>query len=839
MSGGTIKISAEKSNSLRVQTSAYGLCLPLIYGKQRVVANMFWYSDFNAIANTTTTKSGGFLGVGKTKTKNTTYTYQAALMLGLGEAINSVDTIWIDKDQVKAKQNGSTTVSALAQRGLELFTGQSNSTWGYLTTHHPDQALTYPKLAYICSGNYDLGDSATLANHGFEVTGQYSISTSVPDANPADVIYDYIKNVNYGAAPDLNLASLTQFRTYCAAANLLVSPAFNEQRAAYEVINELVESVNCAVMASSAGLKIIPYGDATITGNGQTYTPNLTPVYHLTDDDFMDREEPIRVKRSRDSDAYNHCQIEYVNRHNQYNTEIVEAKDQANIEMFGLRTEDPVKLNHFCEPVIARHAVQLRLQRKLHIRNIYEFELGWKYCLLEPMDIVTLTDLSLGLNQFPVRIKDIDEDEDGQLTITAEELVIGVGSAINYDMQSSNGYQGGNEAPGPVIAPIIFEPPLSLTNGSNEVWVAVAGGANWGGCQVWVSYDNQSFSISGSVYGAARYGELVDSISAADTALKVALNTNQQIYSSSAVAVESDVSLVLVGNEYLSYLNSTLIGQQSYELTELGRGRYNAAAAHTANARVVILDSAIFNAQVNKNLVGKTIYLKFTSFNTLERKHEDLADVPAYSYTLVGGSPSGPTSLSLISPFTGNSFAVQWSFVSGASGYVVQILSDGILRRESEVTSTSYSYDYQDAASDGGPWRAYTVRVASKSGAAVSAFAEINISNTVPNAITGITTSAERNESKNVLNQTVVVHSINVSWDASTAIDLKDYQVWISSTNGFDPATMQPAWTGTATSCSLGPLSANTTYYIRVAARDVWGTGTLNYSVQAAQVTEQ
>ncbi len=82
------------------------------------------------------------------------------------------------------------------------------------------------------------------------------------------------------------------------------------------------------------------FGDSAITGTGVTFTPDLTPVYHLTDDDFIGDDEPVRVRRSRDTDAYNHVQIEYINRYNQYNTETVEAKDQANIEMYGLRTED-------------------------------------------------------------------------------------------------------------------------------------------------------------------------------------------------------------------------------------------------------------------------------------------------------------------------------------------------------------------------------------------------------------------------------------------------------------------------------------------------------------------
>lgn len=239
----------------------------------------------------------------------------------------------------------------------------------------------------------------------------------------------------------MKIADLLEFRTYCKAANLLISPAFTEQRPAYETINEIVNSVNCAVVPSPDGLKIRSFGDSAISGNGVTFTPDLTPVYHLTDDDFIGDDEPVRVRRSRDTDAYNHVQIEYINRFNQYNTETVEAKDQANIEMFGLRTEDPVE-NHFLRPKIARHAAQLRLQRLLYVRNEYEFDLGWKFCRLEPMDIVTLTDSALGLYRFPVRITRIEEDQEGRLAVTAEELAVGSRSAIEYDLQASNGYQG-------------------------------------------------------------------------------------------------------------------------------------------------------------------------------------------------------------------------------------------------------------------------------------------------------------------------------------------------------------------------------------------------------------
>ncbi|MDO6646700.1 phage tail protein, partial [Acinetobacter guillouiae] len=529
--GNTISTSDTRINSMRVQQSAYGLCQPLVYGKNRLAANMFWYGDFHSIAKTTTTKSGG--KGGGSKTKNTTYTYYTSLMLGLCEnKIKDIGIIWRDKEQIVTKTEKGVQLKPIDQIGFELYNGNANPVWGYLQSKHPNEAINYPYLGYVACANYELGGSASLANHNFEVISDITFSDTIHDANPADVIEDLITNPRYGASPYLSMDDLSEFRTYCAAANLLISPALTEQREAHEIINEIVEAVNCAVVPSPDGLKIKTYGDSSITGNGYTFTPNLEPVYHLTDDDFISEDEPpIRVRRSRDTDAFNHTQIEYVNRFNQYNTETVEAKDQANIEMFGLRTEDPVKLEMFCEPKIARHAVQLRLQRLLYVRNEYEFNLGWKYCRLEPMDIVTITDGSLGLDRFPVRITRVEEDEDGMLTITADELAVGSRSAVEYDLQSSNGYQGGNEDPGNVNAPVIFEPPLDLTNGLNQIWIAASGGINWGGCNVWVSLDNTTYERIGTIYGSARYGSITNSLSTSDTSVQVQLNTSSQIFS--------------------------------------------------------------------------------------------------------------------------------------------------------------------------------------------------------------------------------------------------------------------------------------------------------------------
>lgn len=820
----TISTTDTRINSMRIQQSAYGLCQPLLYGKTRVAANMFWYGDFLATPHTTVTKSGG--KGGGSKTSNTTFSYSASLMLGLCEnQIKKIGLIWVDKEQYVPKQEGSITLDPIDQLKFELYDGNNNPPWGWLVSKHPDQAINYPYLGYVACANYEMGNSASLSNHNFEVISTITLSETIDDANPADVIEDFITHPRYGAAPELNMADLSEFSTYCRAANLLISPAFTEQRAAYETINEIVEAVNCAVVPSPDGLKIKSFGDSALTGNGVTFTPNLTPVYHLTDDDFIDDEEPVQVRRSRDTDAYNHVQIEYINRYNQYNTETVEAKDQANIEMYGLRTEDPVENHFFCEPKIARHAAQLRLQRLLYVRNEYEFRLGWKYCRLEPMDIVTLTDPVLGLNRFLVRITRIEEDEQGELTVTAEELAVGSRSAIEYDLQASNGYQGGNEEAGNVNAPAIFEPPLDLSNGQNQVWIAVSGGINWGGCNVWVSLDDTTYEMIGTVYGSARYGQLVTGIDSDDTALQVELNTSSQIFSGTLEDAQADQTLCKVGDEYFNYQVATLNGTGLYTLSDVLRGRFADAQNHSAGEPFVRLDKAIFNYGFNQNLIGKQIFLKFTSFNGLERKEQTLDEVTAYSYTLTGGRTTSVKGLSLQSPFIGTSFKVQWQVATGATGYRVQVWSDAVKIREVDTTNTDFSYSIEEAMQDG-IGRSYTVRVASKNGEQISSFAELSISNPVPPLLTNIYTSATND-------------SITVSWIPSEVPDLKDYAIWLSSTPNFDPTTTSPTWTGTELTKTIKDLQATTPYYIRVAARDVWKNTDWNYSNQITQSTSE
>ena len=96
--------------------------------------------------------------------------------------------------------------------------------------------------------------------------------------------------------------------------------------------------------------------------------------------------------------------------------------DQGMIDLYGLRSEPPVQAHEFTNPTSAAVSAQLMLQRKLYVRNTVTFRLGWAYALLEPMDIVLVTDIALGLAAAPYRITRLDEDDNGELSVTAEEI---------------------------------------------------------------------------------------------------------------------------------------------------------------------------------------------------------------------------------------------------------------------------------------------------------------------------------------------------------------------------------------------------------------------------------
>jgi hypothetical protein len=432
------------------------------------------------------------------------------------------------------------------------------------------------------------------------------------------------------------------------------------------MLDDIATATNSAFVWSNGVLTLVPYGDAALSANGYSYTPPSSPLYNLGDDDFLPNtnatstssattnDDPVLLTRTRQSDAYNAIRMECVDRTNSYNPAIVEAKDQALIETFGLRQPSSVQMHMFADLNAGQMSAQLQLQRQ-SIRNTYQFTLDQRYVLLDPMDIVTLTDPYLGLNQQWVRITEITENDDSTLTVAAEEYLAGTGNAPLYSYQQGQGFNVNyNTSPGNANTPVIFEPTALLAE-SLEVWLAASGGALWGGCDVYISSDGNSYKNAGRITGSARTGVLTAALpgmvesatgQTIDTADTLSVDLSQsggQLLSGAQADATSLATLCYVDGEYIAYQNATLTGSSKYDLTYLVRAAYGTTAStHNAGALFARLDNGIFKFSYTQDFIGTTLYIKLVSFNIYGGGQQTLAGVQPYAYTLTGLALSSP-----------------------------------------------------------------------------------------------------------------------------------------------------------------------------------------------------
>jgi hypothetical protein len=295
--------------------------------------------------------------------------------------------------------------------------------------------------------------------------GQVLTIVDVPDADPAASLADYLSNVRYGCGfPTANIGSLTTLQDYAFAAGLFISPAVVAAQSANDYLKDFSTGLNGEFVWSNGLLSFVPYGDSTISGYGKTYAPPSSPAYVLDDDDFLKNEgsasvgvsaftndDPVVCVRTRASDSYNEVKIEYLDRGNSYNPAIAEAQDDAAIDLYGLRLADTKQLHFFCSAAPAMAAAQLQLGRQ-QVRNLYSFTVPWYFILLDPMDIIAISDRELGLDNQWVRIREITENQqDGTLTITAEEYLPGTGSVPQVSTQIGAGMAQNVAIPAPGV----------------------------------------------------------------------------------------------------------------------------------------------------------------------------------------------------------------------------------------------------------------------------------------------------------------------------------------------------------------------------------------------------
>lgn len=507
------------------------------------------------------------------------------------------------------------------------------------------------------------------------------------DANPKDIVFDILTNKIYGAGfPEEYVADLSSFSDFCIANNVFLSPVYDSQSEAQQELTSIAEIANAAFVWSQGKLHLLPLGDETVSDNGKTWTPDLTPIYDLTEDDFLgDDDEPIVCTRKQQSEVYNQVKIEYLNRANDYNIEVAEAQDLADIELHGARPADTIEAHQICTAEIAQRTAQLALERNLAVRNQYSFKLPLKYILLDPLDVVTLTHSRLGLDREAVRILTIEENE-GELEITAEELVIGTATPAKIQHQRSSTEKiDFAQAVGNINPVVVFEPPFQLTQETLEVWVGGSSSENlFGGAEIWISDDGTTYRYAGTITTPVRQGILSKPLAAFDgdideaDVLHVDLSMcKAELLSGTEADAKNLNTLCYVDGEFIAYKDALLVDDYEYELSYLKRNAYSSGVtSHDEGKQFCRVDEGNFlKIPFTKEDIGKEISVKALTFNVFGAGLQTLADVQPFYYKIKGTAlKQAPENVQgLTSYYTDGLSVLTWQPVDDTRNVVYEI----------------------------------------------------------------------------------------------------------------------------------------------------------------------
>lgn len=819
--GGGMVNETPRINVLRIQTSSYGVAIPVVLGRQRCTGNLLYYGDLKAIRHEE--EVGGKGGGGVT---NVWYTYRYSIQIGICEGPVGVDAIWMQSGDKKTRLDQSVAY------GYTIYSGSTPN--GYnatLANRHPTEFFHYPGLANLTAVDMGEFEGDAPPQFSFEVRG-YDFDYIIGGADPARAIHRIITDTRWGAAaPSDSFPVAWDYGDYAVAMGWQIGLEMAAQKPAADWIGEILEQTNSAPVWAADRLEIVPWGDTAVSGNYRSWAPSVAPAYDLTDDHFLgDPAEPVRVNRRADSEAYNIQAVEYRNPANEYNIEAVDADDAASVAMFGpKKSTDVLKAHGLGSATAALRLGAIRVQRQQQRRNEYEFTLPWTFCRLLPMDIVTLSDALLGMQRHPVRLTRVVENENLEIECTAEDYIAGAGHAALIETQGASGYSKDfNTPPGASVAPVMFEPPIALA-GQPEIWLGTSGGDQWGGCNIWISTDDISYKLAGRTTGKARMGVTVSAIAAIGDPDPVSqLGVNLAISGAALLGcteAERDTwaTLSMVGGELIGYQDATLTGPNTYTLAKLRRGAYGSPiAAHLAGSPYLRLDGAVFRHPYSPDQIGKTLYVKLQSFNLFGGGVEEIETLSPHIYTIAGAPMGSVANLALEQPWTGLSCQIKWDAYPGAISYRVEVWTAGALRRTVTNPATRYSYSYEDMRADGGPWRTLEFRVSAISANGQSAAPAI-LPATNPQAA-----------APNNLQVTAGTQSVSMSVNIPAATDYRGTRFHLSTTAGFAPAPENLVYDGPDTSYSMMGLEPGETVYIVAAHYDAYGDDGLNYCAQAS-----
>lgn len=150
----TVKSPKMKPGGLNIQTSQYGIPVPVVYGTRKIAGNLIWYGNFQSHE----VEAEG--GKGGSDSQVIGYTYTVGLAFGLcmappGRRMH-INKAWAGKNETSLER-------------ISVYNGSQTSPDSYLAGF-VSRAPVWKNLCYVVLRDYDLGNSTQPPNFTFEVT---------------------------------------------------------------------------------------------------------------------------------------------------------------------------------------------------------------------------------------------------------------------------------------------------------------------------------------------------------------------------------------------------------------------------------------------------------------------------------------------------------------------------------------------------------------------------------------------------------------------------------------------------------------------------------------------
>ncbi len=349
-----------------------------------------------------------------------------------------------------------------------------------------------------------------------------------------------------------------------------------------------------------------------------------------------------------------------------------------------------------------------------------------KYVRLEPTDVITVT-VSGAAHEMRVIKTDMEANGLMKISAVAEDV-------SSYDFYTPAGETSGNITP-PVLVPdtllqFVDAPPLPTDTATNQGLLrfgVAPDGADWNGAAIYRSDDGgedggNTFNLLAGLEGAATFGAIITSLPAGITETWDQVNqvevvlTAGSLASVSELAVFNGANAALIGDELVQFQNAELIGERTYRLSRLLRGRQGtewAVGSHTAGDRFILLSPALYTTAIANNLIGRQLFYKGVSVgNSLGN-----TDEVTFTYTGRNLKPFAPVHVKGVRDGSGN-LTISWIRRSRVDGewrdgvgiplgeeteaYEVEIMDGATVKRTIATTSQTASYSAAEQTTDFG-----------------------------------------------------------------------------------------------------------------------------------------